>query len=150
MSIVSGLTIVRTDADRVIDLRHAELRQGLPRESAIFAGDESPDAIHIAAMIGDNVVGCATFHLNEWAGQPAYQLRGMATAESVRRRGVGRAMLMFAESLLREIGRSHQLWCNARTPAVPFYRSMGWTVVSNVFDIPTAGPHVRMTKLLTE
>ena len=42
-----------------------------------------------------------------------------------------------------------QLWCNARTPAVGFYQRMGWAVVSDVFEIPTAGPHVRMTKRLS-
>jgi hypothetical protein len=41
------------------------------------------------------------------------------------------------------------LWCNARVPAVPFYREMGWAVVSEPFEIPTAGPHVRMVKRLT-
>ena len=36
-----------------------------------------------------------------------------------------------------------------RAPAVPFYQRAGWTVVSDVFDIPTAGPHHRMTRDLT-
>jgi len=140
------IRIIQTTIDRLIDLRHATLRQGLPRESAYFAGDESPDAVHIAAMLEEVVVGCASFHLNTWESRPAYQLRGMATADSIRRRGVGRAMLLFAEDLLKQEGATRQLWCNARVPAVPFYESMGWTVVSEVFDIPTAGPHVRMTK----
>jgi len=38
-----------------------------------------------------------------------------------------------------------RFWCNARVPAVPFYAAMGWTVVSDVFDVPTAGPHRVMT-----
>ena len=41
------------------------------------------------------------------------------------------------------------LWCNARTPAVGFYENMRWRVVSAPFEIPTAGPHVKMVKRLT-
>ncbi len=148
MKTTAAFTVERCTIDRLIDLRHAVLRQGLPRESAVFSGDESAGAVHIAAIAGGQVVGCASFHLNQWDGQPAYQLRGMATAETVRRRGAGREILHFAESLLREIGPTRQLWCNARVPAVPFYQSMGWEVMSEVFDIPLAGPHVRMSRTI--
>jgi len=40
------------------------------------------------------------------------------------------------------------LWCNARVPAVGFYESLGWRVVSERFEIPTAGPHVKMVRRL--
>src|SRR4051812_40035800 len=100
---MNALRIVEVPPDRLIDLRHRILRAGLPREEAIFAGDEAPTSLHVAALNGDDVVGCATFHFNQWEGEPAYQLRGMATCDSVRRQGVGRAMLQFAEQAI--IGR---------------------------------------------
>lgn len=143
-----GIEIVSTTLDRILDLRHAILRAGLPRETAIFAGDEAASSLHVSAVRGGEVVGCASFHLNEWQGRPAYQLRGMATAESVRRQGVGRRMLAFAEGELLARNITRQLWCNARVPAVEFYQAMGWRVESEVFEIPTAGPHVRMAKEL--
>src|SRR5689334_20036248 len=96
----SEIEIVQTTLDRIIDLRHVILRTGLPREKAYFPGDELPTTLHVAAVRGDEVVGCASFHLNEWQELPAYQLRGMATAESTRRQGVGRRMLDFAEAEL--------------------------------------------------
>jgi len=148
MSAEEKIVIAVTPVDRVIDLRHAVLRKGLPRDEAIFAGDELATSLHIAAETGGRVVGCATFHLNAWQGGPAYQLRGMATDESVRRRGVGRSMLLFAERELLARAMTHQLWCNARLPAVAFYQSMGWEGVSEVFEIPTAGPHVKMVRRL--
>lgn len=144
----SEIEIVQTGLDRILDLRHAILRAGLPRETAVFPGDEAATSVHVAAVRGGEVVGCATFHLNQWQGEPAYQLRGMATAASTRRQGLGRKMLTFAEAELLSRGVTRQLWCNARTPAVPFYEAMGWTVESEVFEIPTAGPHVRMAKRL--
>ena len=35
-------------------------------------------------------------------------------------------------------------WCNARTTAIGFYEQVDWSVETDIFDIPTAGPHVRM------
>jgi predicted GNAT family N-acyltransferase len=140
------IRIVQTTLERILELRHRILRAGLPLDTAIFPGDEAPTSLHIAAVLGDEVVGCATFHLNQWQGQPAWQLRGMATSDAVRRQGLGRKMLEFAERELQLRQPTRQLWCNARTPAVPFYEAMGWTVESQVFEIPSAGPHVEMSK----
>ena len=36
---------------------------------------------------------------------------------------------------------ARRFWCNARVAAVPFYARMGWRVVSDLFDVPTVGPH---------
>src|SRR5688572_33403905 len=99
------IQIVQTTLARILDLRHAILRAGLPREKAIFAGDDAATSLHIAAVRGEDVVGCATFHLNQWQDAIAYQLRGMATAESVRRQGVGRRMLDVAEAELLSRGQ---------------------------------------------
>ena len=64
-------------AAEVIDLRHAILRAGLPRDTAVFENDDHPDALHVVATTADpggRVVGCATFHLNTWEDAPAWQL----------------------------------------------------------------------------
>jgi hypothetical protein len=47
-------------------------------------------------------------------------------------------------------GKAGLLWCNARRtiPAAGFYQKQGWTIVSDIFEIPTAGPHVKMSKRL--
>ena len=144
------ITIRRGSTEDVIDLRHAVLRAGLPRETAIFEGDDAPGARHVVAVSAADgrVVGCATVHPSTWDGSPAWQLRGMATDPSVRSTGIGRAMLLYLERLLMTESEVRQLWCNARTPARGFYERLGWRVVSDVFEIPTAGPHVRMTKRL--
>jgi GNAT superfamily N-acetyltransferase len=142
----------RGSLEEIVDLRHVALRAGLPREAAIFDGDHDASTRHYAAFGGPGmrVVGCATLHLNSWNGQPAWQLRGMATDPSVRGTGVGRRLLEFAERDLADAPAVQQLWCNARVPAVGFYQRAGWVVASEVFDIPTAGPHVRMTKRLSD
>jgi predicted GNAT family N-acyltransferase len=137
----------RVSADAVIDLRHIVLRDGLPRREAIFPGDDSPSARHYGAFEDDRLIGCVTLHLNKWETQPAWQLRGMAVASDVRSSGIGRAMI---EMLERDLDDSpvRQLWCNARVPASGFYVKLGWKIVSEQFEIPTAGPHVRMARRL--
>jgi GNAT superfamily N-acetyltransferase len=141
--------IRRASIKEIIDLRQAVLRHGLPRETAIFPGDEAPTARHYAAVAGESIVGCATLHLNQWKGTPAWQLRGMATSPEFRGVGTGRALVSFFESeILADAAVPRQLWCNARVPAAGFYQKLGWQIESDVFDIPTAGPHVKMSKLL--
>ena len=137
----------RVSADQIIDLRHVVLRDGLPRSEAIFPGDDSDHARHYGAFEDDRLIGCVTLHLNEWEKQPAWQLRGMAVAADARTSGVGRTMI---EVLERDLDDSpiRQLWCNARVPASGFYVKLGWKIVSEQFEIPTAGPHVRMTRRL--
>jgi GNAT superfamily N-acetyltransferase len=141
------VVVRRANADEVIDLRHAILRAGLPRESAIFAGDDDPASRHVAAISAEGkVVGCATAHLQTWEGSPAWQIRGMATDPTHRGAGVGAAMLEMLERLLAEASTIRQMWCNARVSAAGFYERQGWRVVSEPFPIHDAGPHVKMTK----
>jgi GNAT superfamily N-acetyltransferase len=137
--------------EEIVDLRHAVLRQGLPREEAIFAGDDAPTSRHAGGFCDGVAVGCATFHGSRWEEEPAWQLRGMATLPEFRGKGIGRALLEQMEAEFDGTGQAGAgtlLWCNARVPAVGFYQTMGWRVVSGQFEIPTAGPHVKMIKRL--
>jgi GNAT superfamily N-acetyltransferase len=143
-----GILVRRARVAELIDLRHAVLRQGLPRAEAHFPGDDAPSSRHYGAFRGDEALCCATLHASEWAGEPAYQLRGMATAPQARRMGLAKRVMDLIERDLRDAGGTLLMWCNARVPAVEFYRSMGWEVVSEPFEIPSAGPHVRMVKWL--
>ena len=38
------------------------------------------------------------------------------------------------------------LWCNARLVAVNFYKSLGFNIIGNLFDIKEIGPHYYMYK----
>src|SRR5688572_11104957 len=93
------MSIRAARVEEIIDLRHAVLREGMPLEAAVFEGDDAPDTRHYGAFVRDRrgAVGCATLHLNEWEAEPAWQLRGMATAPEYRGRGVGRMLLEYME-----------------------------------------------------
>jgi len=132
-------------SEEVIDLRHRVLRQGLARSEAMFPGDDLPTSHHFAAFTEANdVIGCATFHLNSWENQPAFQLRGMATHPAWVGKGIGRAVLNYGLKKIRAASPVHLFWCNARLIAIPFYEKLGWRIASERFEIPTAGPHHRM------
>lgn len=136
-------------ACEIYDLRMAVLIAGTNRTTPQFPGDEEPGALHLGTFDGDRIVGCASFIPSEWMGEPAWQLRGMATDPAYLGRGVGSAVLRYAEEILNERGAT-LLWCNARTSAVDFYRKQGWKTVSEEFEIRDVGPHYRMIKRLSQ
>jgi GNAT superfamily N-acetyltransferase len=133
----------RASLAEILALRHAELRAGLPLEAAHFDGDDDPDVLHCGAFLADSgeIASCVTLTPRPWQKTSAWQLRGMATRADLVRHGVGSALLRFALETLRAERGPVLVWCNARVPAIPFYAKQGWEVVSEVFDIPTAGPH---------
>jgi predicted GNAT family N-acyltransferase len=142
------IEIRRVPVAAVYDLRHQILRAGLQRQAAHFDGDDLPDTVHIAALQNGRVIGCATVLTNSFNGQRACQLRGMAVEAGTQRRGIGRKLLDEVHRVAVECGVS-LLWANCRVPAVPFYRKHGWSDASEQFEIPTAGPHIRMTRSLS-
>ena len=139
-------------ADEVIDLRLAVLRPGFPREAAIFPLDREPTTHHFVAVTPANrIVGCVTISCRAFDSHDgdAIQLRAMAVAEEFRGAGIGRMLLARVDEHLRALPPPRPiLWCNARVGAIGFYERCGWRVVSDVFDSPPAGPHVRMTREL--
>ncbi|HTL30845.1 MAG TPA: GNAT family N-acetyltransferase [Tepidisphaeraceae bacterium] len=142
-----SIVVRHARGEELVDLRHVVLRAGLPREEGIFAKDDDPTTLHAGAFVGNRNVGCATMMREAYKdGRAAYRLRGMAVDPDFHRRGIGQRLLELLETRVRESGHTNFLWCNARTPAVPFYKSMGWQIVSDEFDIPTAGPHFVMIK----
>lgn len=142
----SDFIIRAARAEELIELRHRILRADLPRSEAIFACDADPTSFHVAAELQGKIVGCATIQQDPYHGNPAWRLRGMAVDDHVRRRGVGQAVLQLIYQSVERSDYSHFLWANARCPAIPFYLSEGWIIVSDVFEIPTAGPHVVMIR----
>ena len=135
----------------IFELRHAILRPHLPRETAVYDVDSWPETRHFAAWDDGRVVGTVTIFpmaLDERETN-AWQLRGMAVADAARGLGVGRKLLAAVDEHLRRLAPpTPLLWCNARVTAIGFYQRCGWEVISDVYDVPTVGPHVKMIKRL--
>jgi hypothetical protein len=146
----AGITICRVSIDVIVDLRHRMLRAGLPKGSAQFPGDDVASTWHVGVFTSSKEnalpISCASFMLNSYNGEPAWQLRGMCTDTQHQRKSLGGKMLACAEAAIIKDSNVRLFWCNARVPAIPFYERHGWTVDSEEFDIPTAGPHRKMVK----
>ena len=115
----------------------------------MFDGDNDPQTRHYGAFAGSVNVGCVSFMLRPWDDEPAFQLRGMATAPQWQRRGAGAKLLAFAEDDIARNTDLTTLWCNARVEAVSFYEKFGWQVASEQFFIPGVGPHHKMLRQLS-
>jgi GNAT superfamily N-acetyltransferase len=142
-----GVAEVRViTAGETLPLRQTVLRPGRSLAAAQFSGDDAPATRHFGAFRDGRLVGTASLflaELPEQTGLAAWQLRGMATAPEARGMGFGRALVFACVAFARENG-ARLLWCNARTPAVGFYRKLGFETLGGEFEIPGVGPHFRM------
>ncbi len=69
-------------AGETLPLRHAILRAGLPRETAIFPGDEAESSRHFGAFLEGKLVGVATIHF-----VPLLEPAGLRSSLSIARHG---------------------------------------------------------------
>jgi len=147
-------TVKKVAPEETFALRHRVLRGHEPIERLRLPSDADPRSANFAAIDSDTgeVVGTAVVfpEAPPWdvdaAG--AWRLRGMATAEGWRSKGVGAAVLAAViDHLTAEGGRL--LWCNARLPAVNFYERAGFARLGEEWDEPFIGPHVVMQLEMT-
>ena len=69
----------------------------------------------------------------------------MATAEGRRNQGIGTALLAEVIGHVRDRGGG-LLWCNARMPALSFYRRAGFATRGEPWVDPDIGPHVAIER----
>lgn len=142
------VNIRKVDAEIIRPLRHSELRKGQDFSTTSYLKDYELDTFHMACVVDDKTVTCATFYpekSNKIKSQNAYRLRGLATDSRFKRKGY--ASNLMEESFKKLINRDcDMLWCNARLVAVDFYKSIGFKITGELFDIEGIGPHYYMYK----
>jgi L-Ala-D/L-Glu epimerase len=127
-------------------VRQAVLRPYLTVEECNLPSDELPETTHFAAVVDGAIVSIASIYHEPPSGSSrsdSWRLRGMATLPAFRGAGHGAACLNACIEHVRKAGGGH-IWCNARTPAVPFYERYGFRTIGEEFDIPDIGPHFVM------
>lgn len=144
-----AIEVREVPVQEIIDLRHTILRNGLARELAHFDGDNEPSTHHVAAFVGDQIVGCGTVLRRPFRGRDGWQVRGMAVATEMQGKGVGHRLLEALVDIVRQNGGT-LMWCNSRTGAVRFYQKHGWKVHGSEFLVDHAGPHYVMSRDLLE
>lgn len=147
----ADLEVRAVTAAEIRPLRQQVLRPGRPAAESVYPGDERPTTVHLGAYAAGRLVGIASLYREHRDGgdrdTPGWRLRGMASAPDARGRGIGQALLAASVDHVAGAGGG-ELWCNARTPAAPFYERAGFEVVSDRFEIPGIGPHVVMRRMV--
>ena len=142
------MLIKKVSAEKIRKLRHKTLRQGKPFSTTSYNRDNEKETFHFACFVKKETVSCATFYpekLEKIKSRKAFRLRGMATDEKHRKKGLGKKII---EESFKEIKKKEGdlLWCNARLVAVEFYKKMGLKTIGEKFDISDIGPHYVMYK----
>ncbi len=143
------MRVERVEASVTFPLRQQVLRPHQTFEQLALPSDDDPDTRHFAVFDDGEVVatGSVRREAPPWAPEEAgaWRVRGMATAPARRNRGVGAAVLAAVVDHVRSRGGG-LVWCNARTPALSFYRRAGFVTRGDEWEDPEIGPHVAMER----
>ncbi len=105
-----------------------------------YPADQTPEAWHAGAFLGDDLIGIASLYREPPPGSAdpdAWRLRGMAVLPEHQGRGYGQALVRAGGKLL---------WCNGRVSALAFYHSLGFAPQGDIFDLPVSGPHYLLVR----
>jgi predicted GNAT family N-acyltransferase len=128
---------------QMIKLRDEILRKPLGLN---FSNDELENEksnLHIAAYEDDQMLGCCMLVEED---PQTVRLRQMAVINDLQGKGIGRALMQFAENLARDRGY-RKITMHARKNALGFYEKMGYRRVGSEFREITI-PHFVMEKEL--
>lgn len=129
--------------EQMVRLRDEILRKPL---GLSFTQEELEGEKHnllIAAYEDDTILGCCML-VEE--GSQTIRLRQMAVPDAYQGKGIGRALMNFAENLARDRGYK-TITMHARKNAIGFYEKMGYKRIGDEFQEITI-PHFVMEKTL--
>jgi predicted GNAT family N-acyltransferase len=139
---------------KIVDYGTAEYKQMLKLRDEVlrkplglhFSPDELEKEkinMHMAAYEDDRMLGCCMLVEED---PQTVRLRQMAVVNDVQGKGIGRALMTFAENLARDRGYK-RITMHARKNALGFYEKMGYKKKGNEFQEITI-PHYVMEKEL--
>lgn len=141
-----ALQIIDWGSDRykqVLALRNEVLRKPLGLAFSQEEIDAEKDNMHMAAYEEGQVLGCCMLVQED---DKTVRLRQMAVINDVQGKGIGRALMQFAENLARDRGYK-RITMHARKNAAGFYEKMGYKKFGDEF-VEITIPHVVMEKAL--
>ncbi len=151
-SVCASIEVRHIEAAQACIVRAEVLRPHWTPERCSWPFDDDPRTLHLGGFVDDELATVASFvpeahpELRAELGivpSIMMKLRGMATREQYRGRGVGYTVLEEGMQELRHRGY-WVVWCNARVTAQRFYERQRFQTWGDVFDNPPVGPHVVM------
>lgn len=127
----------------MVSLRNEILRKplGLTFDEAEL--EKEKEDILMGAFEDDRLLGCC---LLTRVDAITVRLRQMAVPNNMQGKGVGRALMIFAENIARDLGYK-KLVMHARVTALGFYEKLGYTTNGKEF-VEVTIPHYIMEKSL--
>jgi ribosomal protein S18 acetylase RimI-like enzyme len=126
---------------QMVKLRDDILRKPLGLGFTEQELQQEKDHMLIAAFEEERMLGCCML-VEEKPG--IVRLRQMAVLNDLQGKGIGRALMTFAENIARDRGYKN-ITMHARKHAIGFYEKMGYCVSGNEFTEVTL-PHFVMQK----
>ena len=105
--------------------------------------EKEKEDVLMGAFEDDRILGCCLLTRMD---QHTMRLRQMAVPNSMQGKGIGRALMIFAENIARDLGY-RKLCMHARVTALGFYEKLGYTTNGEEF-IEVTIPHYIMEKSL--
>ena len=128
---------------QMVQLRNDILRKPLKLTLTPEELEKEKDEILIGAFEEEKMLGCCMLIVVD---PTTVRLRQMAVLNNLQGKGIGRALMQFAENIARDRGFK-KIIMHARKSAAGFYEKLGYQVCSGEFEEVTL-PHYEMEKKL--
>ncbi|HVS95410.1 MAG TPA: GNAT family N-acetyltransferase [Puia sp.] len=128
---------------QMVHLRNEILRKPLGLQFSREELDAEKNDVLMGAFEDDRLLGCCLLTRIDSA---TVRLRQMAVPSGMQGKGIGRALMIFAENIARDLGYK-KLCMHARLTAIGFYKKLGYCVIGEEFTEVTI-PHYIMEKAL--
>jgi predicted GNAT family N-acyltransferase len=128
---------------QMVNLRMDILRKPLGLSFDPVDLEKEKEDVLMGAFEDDRLLGCCLLTRQD---QHTMRLRQMAVPNSMQGKGIGRALMIFAENIARDLGYK-KLCMHARKTALGFYEKLGYSASGEEFTEVTI-PHYIMEKAL--
>jgi ribosomal protein S18 acetylase RimI-like enzyme len=128
---------------QMVHLRNEILRKPLGLEFTPDELEKEKEEILIGAFEDEKMLGCCMLIKVD---KTTVRLRQMAVLNNLQGKGIGRALMQFAENIAHDRG-FRKIIMHARASAIGFYEKLGYQVSGNEFEEVTL-PHYTMEKRL--
>ena len=129
--------------EKMLRLRYDLLRKPLGLSFDPGELEKEKEDVLMGAFEDDRLLGCC---LLTRIDDKTIRLRQMAVPNNLQGKGIGRALMIFAENIARDMGY-YTLMMHARITATGFYEKLGYVKNDGQF-IEVTIPHVVMEKKL--
>jgi GNAT superfamily N-acetyltransferase len=132
------------DYDQMLELRIVTLLEPIGVPASYADPEKERDDIFIGAFEDEKIIACCVLTRID---SETVQLRQMAVREDLQGKGIGAAIIEFAESIAREQNYA-SLVMHARDPVLDFYKKCGYSIDGEQFFEVGMGHHKMRKDLL--